>query len=46
MHKDFNLPVVERHDLNKLDQLINSQWQPVINLPVREILDWKAQFKL
>ena len=46
MHKDFNLPVVERHDLNKLDHLINSQWQPVINLPVREILDWKAQFKL
>ena len=46
MHKDFNLPVVERHDLNKLDHLINTQWQPVINLPVQAILDWKAQFKL
>lgn len=46
MHKDFNLPVVERYDLNKLDHLINSQWQPVINLPVQAIKDWKAQFQI
>lgn len=44
MHKDFNLPVVERHDLFKLDQLINTQWQPKIHLPIDAIETWKAQF--
>lgn len=46
MHRDFNLPVVERHDLNKLNHLINTQWQPVIDLPVQAIKTWKAQFQI
>lgn len=44
MHKDFNLPVVERHDLSTLEQRINTVWQPEIRLPVDAIQAWKAQF--
>lgn len=45
MQKDFNLPVVKRDDLNSLENLINSNWQPKINIPMQAILNWKAQFK-
>lgn len=44
MHKDFNLPVVERHDLTLLKQRINMQWQPEIHLPFDAIAHWKSQF--
>lgn len=45
MQKDFNLPVVKRDDLNSLGNLINSNWQPKINIAMQTVLDWKAQFK-
>lgn len=45
MHRDFNLPVVERHDLNGLNEKIVATWQPEVHLPNDAIQAWKAQFQ-
>lgn len=44
MHKDFNLPVVERHDFVLLKQRIQADWQPNIQVPFDMIVRWKNQF--
>lgn len=44
MQKDINLPVVRRERLEQLDRLIEEEWQPRLNIPWREIKEWKAQF--
>lgn len=44
MKKDINLPVIERNKLDSLESLINSTWQPKINLPIDSINQWKEQF--
>ena len=43
--KDFNLTVCPRDDLDKLNELINSNLQTQINLPNENIARWKSQFK-
>ena len=46
MKKDFNLPVIERLDIEKeLDTKINSDFSIKIQLPTDNIQQWKAQFQ-
>lgn len=42
--KDFNLTVLSRDEISKLDSLINSTFETVINLPIDNINKWKKQF--
>lgn len=43
--KDFNLTVIERHELNSdLKKLINSELKTDIKIPTDNIVKWKAQF--
>jgi len=44
MHEDFNIPVLAAEDLDKLDQLINSNFETIIKLPSENISKWKQQF--
>ncbi|MDO8564086.1 MAG: polysaccharide pyruvyl transferase family protein [Nanoarchaeota archaeon] len=45
MGKDFNLPTINRNDLNYLSNLIDKQFKINIKLPLKEIKTWKSQFK-
>lgn len=45
MHKDFNLPVIEKKSLCDLPKLIRTPFSTEIQLPIRAINDWKEQFK-
>jgi polysaccharide pyruvyl transferase WcaK-like protein len=45
MKEDINLPVVNRASVEELNQLINSSWRPSLNIPWREIQQWKSQFE-
>jgi polysaccharide pyruvyl transferase WcaK-like protein len=42
--KDFNLTVLDRHDVNQLEGLIHDQFKTEIILPLEAIKTWKAQF--
>lgn len=42
--KDFNITICERGKLNQLNSLINGKDTTQINLPVKNIERWKAQF--
>jgi len=44
MGKDFNLPVIERGDINALEQHLDHWPQLDIRLPRDEIAAWRAQF--
>jgi polysaccharide pyruvyl transferase WcaK-like protein len=44
MHKDINLPVVKREEIQQLNELIQKEWQPKLNIPWNEIEKWKSQF--
>jgi hypothetical protein len=44
MRKDFNLPVVEREQIEELNMWIHNDWQPSLNIPWKEIERWKSQF--
>ncbi|MDD5247873.1 MAG: polysaccharide pyruvyl transferase family protein [Rhodocyclaceae bacterium] len=44
MHKDINLPVVQRTDVTKLVRMIKGAWDPEIRINEEAILSWKAQF--
>lgn len=42
--KDFNLPVVDRENLNELKAKINEDFETAIKIPLKEIREWKSQF--
>lgn len=44
MQKDINLPVVQRERVEQLNDLIEEEWQPKLNIPWHKIKEWKAQF--
>lgn len=44
MGKDFNLPILNENELDKLDEKINSKWKTEINIPELEINLWVQQF--
>lgn len=43
-HKDFNLKVIDREDVEMLPDLINSSFETDINIPIENINKWKSQF--
>ena len=43
--KDFNLPVIDREDMQDLTGLINSPLVTDIHIPLENINKWKGQFK-
>lgn len=45
MAKDYNINIVKRDELDKLEGLINSNIETKINLPKENIEKWKEQFK-
>lgn len=45
--KDFNIPCIERSDLDSLESLfINSSYSTDIRIPIESINRWKAQFNI
>ena len=44
-NKNFNLPIVKRTEIDKLDSFIFKEFKTEINIPEDEINDWKLQFK-
>lgn len=45
MAKDFNLPVINQREIQKLDNLIGQPYDVTLNLPLNEINNWKSQFR-
>ena len=45
MGGDFGLPTVGRTEFDRLESMIEQPFEIAVNLPVREIEAWKAQFK-
>ena len=43
--KDTNLPVIEREDMDSLDNLINSKIETKLDMPWKNITKWKNQFR-
>ncbi len=43
--KDFNLTVIDRHDIDQLEAMIDSAFKTEINLPLANIEAWKNQFR-
>lgn len=43
--KNYNLPCIERNNIDKLDSLINSSFETKINIDIDKINKWKSQFK-
>lgn len=43
--KDFNLTVIRRSDMQKLEEKINSNFKTFVKIPNAKIEDWKNQFK-
>lgn len=44
MHRDFNIPIVKRGDIETLKRTIRIEWRPDIKLPEENIMVWKSQF--
>lgn len=44
MGQDFNLPVIGGDKINNLNEMINSNFETRINLPLENIKKWKEQF--
>lgn len=44
INKDFNIPIVQRDDIDKLENMINAGFETRIRLPVENIRLWKQQF--
>ena len=42
--KNFNIPILDRQDIKKLDEIINSNINTNINIPEENIRKWKEQF--
>ena len=45
MGGDFGLPTVGRTEFDRLESMIAQPFEIAVNLPVREIEQWKAQFR-
>lgn len=45
MKEHYNLPTVERTNVDELDKMINSSWATKININENAINTWKEQFK-
>lgn len=45
MKSQYNLPAIERDNIDELDRLINSSWETKININEGIIKAWKDQFK-
>ena len=43
--KDFNLNVLSRKNINKLEQLLKTEFETDININEKNITKWKSQFK-
>lgn len=46
IHKDTNLPFINREEIDKLDTWINGNTRTEIVLPIDAINEWRVQFKL
>lgn len=46
LHKDFNLPVLQESEIDKLDEVINSSFNTDIHLPVQNIKKFLLQFNI
>ena len=45
MGKDYNLNVIERHDIEMLDEYINKEFTTNVKLKLENINKWKNQFR-
>lgn len=45
MKRTYNLPAIERNDINKLERLINSLFVTDVKIDEKKIAKWKAQFE-
>lgn len=45
MGLNYSIPVTEREDFNRIDELINSSWETSIKINEKNINEWKSQFK-
>lgn len=46
LNKDFNLPVLDQKDINKLEDVINSSFSTEIFLPIQNIKKFLSQFNI
>ncbi|WMJ22942.1 polysaccharide pyruvyl transferase family protein [Paludicola sp. MB14-C6] len=46
IHKDCGLPIIQRENLEKLEEVINSEQKVSIDLPRENIRKWLAQFNI
>jgi len=44
MHKDWNLPILDRENIDELGDLLNTSNATEIMIPINEIDKWKSQF--
>jgi hypothetical protein len=44
--KDFNLKCISRSEIEKLSELISSNFATEINIPIEKIKKWKSQFQM
>ncbi len=45
MAKDYNINIIKRDNISRLEELINSNIETKINLPIENINKWIQQFK-
>lgn len=45
MRERYNLPTIERENIQDLDKMINSNWKTNININEKAITEWKNQFR-
>lgn len=45
MSKDYNINIIKRDNISRLEELINSNIETKINLPIENINKWIQQFK-
>lgn len=43
--KSFNLPIIERDNIDSLEELINAKFETKINIPIDNINVWRKQFE-
>lgn len=44
IHNSFNIPIIDRNDIEKLDKVINENIETYINIPIDNINKWLGQF--
>lgn len=45
IHRDYNIPIIERINISNLEKIINSEFETKINIPIDNINKWLSQFK-